>query len=128
MLALYCDTYASYQELTDFIREHGSSYTNEKGWQAPRPEVSLQTQKAKLMMIFTKEFGFTPGSQSRIAIVPQRDEIAYRGRLAREGRSGLVALGWLAVKAVERQPDGRRRRFLHVVAVPQYELVLERET
>ena len=41
--------------------EHGSSYTNEKGWQAPRPEVSLQTQKVKLMMIFAKEFGFTPG-------------------------------------------------------------------
>ncbi len=55
MLALY------------FIREHGSSYTNEKGWQAPRPEVSLQTQKAKLMLILAKEFGFTPGSQSRIA-------------------------------------------------------------
>ena len=78
MLALYCDTYASYRELTDFIREHGSSYTNEKGWQAPRPEVSLQTQKAKLMLILAKEFGFTPGSQSRIAIVPQRDEAAER--------------------------------------------------
>ena len=94
MLALYCDTYASYRELTDFIREHGSSYTNEKGWQAPRPEVSLQTQKAKLMMIFAKEFGFTPGSRSRIAIVPQ----AGRNRVSRQaGQRGEIGVGGLGM-------------------------------
>ena len=30
------------------------------------------------MVSLAKEFGFTPGSQSRIAIVPQRDEAAER--------------------------------------------------
>jgi len=32
----------------------------------------LQSQKAKLLMGFAKEFGFTPGSQSRIAVVPEK--------------------------------------------------------
>ena len=44
----------------------------------PRPELGIVTQKSKLLMSFAKEFGFTPGSQSRIAIVPQRDEAAER--------------------------------------------------
>ena len=71
-LAVYCDAYAAYRELTAFVRENGSTYRSQKGWEAPRPEVSLQTQKAKLMMGFGKEFGFTPSSQSRIAIVPEK--------------------------------------------------------
>ncbi len=70
-LAVYCDAYAAYRELTAFVRENGSTYNSQKGWEAPRPEVSLlQTQKGKFMMGLAKEFGFTPGSQSRIAIVP----------------------------------------------------------
>ena len=54
----------------------GATYSNNRGWKAPRPQVSLQTLKGKFMMGLAKEFGFTPGSQSRIAIVPQRDEAA----------------------------------------------------
>ncbi len=71
-LAVYCDAYAAYRELTAFVRENGSTYKSQKGWEAPRPEVSLQTQKGKFMMSLAKEFGFTPGSQSRIAIVPEK--------------------------------------------------------
>jgi len=77
-LAVYCDAYASYRELAAFVRENGATYKGKKGWEAPRPEVSLQTQKGKFMVSLAKEFGFTPGSQSRIAIVPQRDEAAER--------------------------------------------------
>ena len=77
-LAVYCDAYASYRELAAFVRENGATYKGKKGWEAPRPEVSLQTQKGKFMMGLAKEFGFTPSSQSRIAIVPQRDEAAER--------------------------------------------------
>ena len=75
-LGVYCDAYASYRELTAYLREHGNTIVSKKGWEAPRPEVALQTQKAKLTMSLAKEFGFTPSSQSRIAIVPQRDEAA----------------------------------------------------
>ncbi len=71
-LALYCDAYAAYRELTAFVRKNGSTYKSQKGWEAPRPEVSLQTQTGKFMMSLAKEFGFTPGSQSRIAIVPEK--------------------------------------------------------
>ena len=77
-LAVYCDAYASYRELAAFVRENGATYKGKKGWEAPRPEVSLQTQKGKFMVRLAKEFGFTPGSQSRIAIVPQRDAAAER--------------------------------------------------
>ena len=61
-----------------YIRESGVTYSNNRGWKAPRPEVSLETQKGKFVMVLAKEFGFTPSSQSRIAIVPQRDEAAER--------------------------------------------------
>ena len=95
-LAVYCDAYAAYRELTAIVRENGSTYKSQKGWKAPRPEVSLQTQKGKFMMGLAKEFGFTPSSQSRIAIVPQRDEAAERDpieaarqALRREQRIGV---------------------------------------
>ena len=77
-LAIYCDAYASYRKLSAYVCKNGVTYSNNRGWEAPRPEVSLQTQKGKFMMVLAKEFGFTPSSQSRIAIVPQRDEAAER--------------------------------------------------
>ncbi len=75
-LAIYCDAYAAYRKLSAHVRKNGVTYSNNRGWKAPRPEVSLQTQKGKFMMGLAKEFGITPGSRSRIAIVPQRDEAA----------------------------------------------------
>ncbi len=71
-LEIYCDAYACARELNEFIRENGCTYENDKGWQQPRPELMVATQKSKLMMSLAKEFGFTPGSQSRIAIVPEK--------------------------------------------------------
>ena len=41
-----------------------------------RPEILVATTKSKLMMSLAKEFGFTPGPRSGIAIV--RDEAAER--------------------------------------------------
>jgi len=78
-LAVYCDVYDAYRGLAAFVRKNGSTYSKGRGgWQQARPEVSLMTQKGKFLMGLAKEFGFTPGSQSRIAIVPQRDEAAER--------------------------------------------------
>ena len=48
-----------------------------------RPE---QKFRCKFMMSLAKEFGFTPGSQSRIAIVPQRDAAAERDPIEARGR------------------------------------------
>ena len=36
--------------LNEFIRENGCTYENDKGWQQPRPELMVATQKSKLMM------------------------------------------------------------------------------
>ena len=90
-LGVYCDAYADYRKLAAFVRENGMTYGKEGKWKQARPEVSLMTQKAKLLMSYAKEFGFTPGSQSRIAIVPEKTadvdplEAAARRSLAEIG-------------------------------------------
>ena len=45
---------------------------------------------------WAKEFGFTPGLQSRIAIVPEKgseavDPVRRRGAIATKGRQGQIA-------------------------------------
>ena len=52
----------------------------------------MAAQQVKLMIGLAKEFGFTPGSQSRIAIVPEKTADvnpleAARARLAEESAS-----------------------------------------
>ena len=77
-LEMYCTAYARARDLNERIEKDGYVVITPKGWAAPNPEVGMAAQQTKLMMALAKEFGFTPGSQSRIAIVPQRDEAAAR--------------------------------------------------
>lgn len=71
-LEIYCTAYARARELNERIKVEGCTIITAKGWLAPNPEVGMAAQQAKLMMSLAKEFGFTPGSQSRIAIVPEK--------------------------------------------------------
>ena len=91
-LEIYCDAYACARTLNKFIQDKGYTAKNKKtGWSQPRPEILVATTKSKLMMSLAKEFGFTPGSQSRIAIVPEKTadvdplEAAARRSLAEIG-------------------------------------------
>ena len=91
-LEMYCETYACVRELTEFLRKAGYSYDyNGEGLLQPRPEIGIVTQKTKLMMSLAKEFGFTPGSQSRIAIVPEPTADVNPLEAAREKLAPLPA-------------------------------------
>ena len=71
-LEIYCTSYARTRAMNERIEEEGCTIMTPKGWPATNPEVAMAAQQAKLMMSLAKEFGFTPGSQSRIAIVPEK--------------------------------------------------------
>ena len=77
-LEVYCTTYAHFRDLAAIVEKEGYTYTGKGNWAAPRPEVLLLRQASKVLIGIAKEFGFTMASQSRIAIVPQRDEAAER--------------------------------------------------
>ena len=69
-LEVYCTAYARARDLNERVEKDGYTFKTSKGWRTPNPEVGMAAQQVKLMMGLAKEFGFTPGSQSRIAIVP----------------------------------------------------------
>lgn len=70
-LEIYCAAFARTRDLNERIGRDGYTIENSKGWVMANPEIAIASQSAKLMMSLAKEFGFTPGSQSRIAIVPE---------------------------------------------------------
>ena len=71
-LQVYCGSFALWRDLTEAAQKNGYVMTTHRGTPFPNPEVVMAAQQAKLMMSLAKEFGFTPGSQSRIAIVPEK--------------------------------------------------------
>lgn len=71
-LEIYCAAYARTRAMNERIETEGCTIMTPKGWPAPNPEVAMAAQQAKLMLSLAEKFGFTPSSQSRIAIVPEQ--------------------------------------------------------
>ncbi len=89
-LEIYCAAYARTRAMNERIEEDGCTIMTPKGWPAPNPEVAMAATQAKLMMGIAEKFGFTPSSQSRIAIVPEKTAAvdpleAARATLAKMG-------------------------------------------
>ena len=71
-LEIYCTAYARARDLNERVEKDGYTFKTGKGWATPNPVVGMAVQQAKLMMSLAEKFGFTPSSQSRIAIVPEK--------------------------------------------------------
>ena len=70
-LEAYCGAFALSRDLIEAARKNGYVRTTNKGFPVANPEVTMATTQVKVMLSIAKEFGFTPGSQSRIAVVPE---------------------------------------------------------
>lgn len=69
-LAAYCQAYHRWWEAETLIKEHGLTFTTDKGYVQQRPEVGIASSAMKQMRMFLTEFGLTPSSRTRITAAP----------------------------------------------------------
>lgn len=62
----YCQAYARWKEVEEFISQHGSIFQTPSGYVQQVPQVSIAQQNLKIMQSFCSEFGLTPATRSRI--------------------------------------------------------------
>ena len=70
-LEMYCQLYARALVLNENVEKDGYTRLTAKGFAHANPEVTMATQHMKQALHLAEKFGFTPASQSRIAIVPE---------------------------------------------------------
>jgi P27 family predicted phage terminase small subunit len=66
-LAAYCGAYALWAEATQAIQKFGTMVKSPSGYPIQSPYVAIANRQAEIMMRISSEFGFTPGSRSRIS-------------------------------------------------------------
>lgn len=83
-LAAYCQAYHRWWEAEALIKEHGLTFTTDKGYVQQRPEVGIASSAMKQMRMFLTEFGLTPSSRTRITAAPsdgsEKDDPAEASR------------------------------------------------
>lgn len=76
MFAGFCQSWALYVEMVQDLRENGTTFTTDKGYQGPRPEVALMFKSLDAMRRISALFGLTPADRGRIhlGVDEQEDE------------------------------------------------------
>lgn len=78
-LAIYCDAYSQYVECTQVIREEGLmvEYTNKavETNEVPHPLLSKKIQIHNQMKSLATEFGLTPSSRAKLAMLEKEKEV-----------------------------------------------------
>lgn len=72
MLSMWCQCWGMYVEAVRDIRENGTTFTTEKGYEGPRPSVGVMNKMIQKMTTLSARFGMTPSDRSRIS-VPVRE-------------------------------------------------------
>lgn len=77
MLAVFCQTWATYVSAVKRLREEGDIIVTEKGSVYKHPLVMIRDTAADQLRKFAVEFGLTPSSRSRIKVgaVDEVDEL-----------------------------------------------------
>ena len=73
MISMWCQCWALYVEAIRDIRENGTAFTTEKGYEGPRPSVGMMNKMIEKMTALSARFGMTPSDRSRIS-VPKPEE------------------------------------------------------
>ena len=68
LLASYCDCWGRYVEAVKDLRENGTTFTTDKGYQGPRPSVGIAQKALQQMMQLSARFGFTPADRAKLAL------------------------------------------------------------
>ena len=74
LLASYCDCWGRYVEAVKDLRENGTTFTTDKGYQGPRPSVGIAQKALQQMMQLSARFGFTPADRSKMAAPSVEEE------------------------------------------------------
>lgn len=74
-LAAYCVAYALWIEATEMLEKHGSMIKSPNGYPIQSPYLSVANKQLELMIRLACEFGFTPGSRSRIFSFSQKNSM-----------------------------------------------------
>jgi P27 family predicted phage terminase small subunit len=72
-LAAYCQCWAMYVEAVQDIRENGTTFETDKGYQGPRPMVGVAVKMLEKVITFAARFGLTPSDRSRMDM-PEAEE------------------------------------------------------
>ena len=62
----YCQAYARWKEVEEFITQHGTIVRTPSGYWQQVPQVSIAQTYLKIMNRCAEQFGLTPASRSRI--------------------------------------------------------------
>lgn len=73
MLSMWCQCWGMYVEAVRDIREHGTAFRTDKGYEGQRPSVAVMNKMIERMTALSARFGMTPSDRSRIS-VPQSED------------------------------------------------------
>ncbi len=73
-LAAYCQCWAMYVEAVLDIREHGTTFETQTGYQGPRPSVAIMVKMLDKVLAFAARFGLSPADRSRIDLPMLEEE------------------------------------------------------
>ena len=89
MFAALCQTWALYVDMVHDIREHGTTFETDKGYQSPRPEVGILFKSVETMRRISALFGLTPADRGRIHLGVDEQEDEFTTFLkAKSGHGG----------------------------------------
>jgi P27 family predicted phage terminase small subunit len=71
--AVYCNEYARYLKMAEYIFEHGETYMTATGNPSKRPEVSIMNEALKVVNSYQTRFGLTPADRDRIKVEKEND-------------------------------------------------------
>jgi len=66
-----------YVEAVRDIRENGTTFRTEKGYEGPRPSVGVMNKMIKQMTALSARFGMTPSDRSRINVAEREEKSPF---------------------------------------------------
>jgi P27 family predicted phage terminase small subunit len=72
-LAAYCNAYALWLEAVDALHKYGTVMKAPSGFPVQSLYVSIANRQVEIMIRIAAEFGFTPGSRSRLPTTSKSD-------------------------------------------------------
>lgn len=88
MFSAFCQSWATYTEMVQDLRENGTSYQTDKGYQAPRPEVGILFKALDAMRRLSALFGLTPADRGRIHLGVDEQEDEFTKFLKQKANGG----------------------------------------
>lgn len=74
VLAVYCQAYATWQEMEKIIERDGAVQSTSTGYLAQHPAVSMRDKAIEQMMKAAAQFGFTPSSRTRVSVPEKKKD------------------------------------------------------